>query len=151
MFSLHVHVYLDDWLFRHMKRDVLRRFMSEILDFICNLSWQVNLDKSSLVSSQSFKYLGLHFVTDLDLIRPADHLLVELEHTMLEICAHSPVAGLSAHEIYSILAVSMLGSLHDQYRSSAKSRHRVVGCIHGLVRDRLDIHVVHSREYSCRV
>ena len=64
-FSIHVHVYLGDWLFCHHEREVLVCLMPQILDFIQDLGWEVNLDKSSIVPSQNFEYFGLHFVTNL--------------------------------------------------------------------------------------
>ena len=46
--SLHVHLYLDDWLFHHLDSETLLRFMLDLLDFIHSLGWEVNLNNSSL-------------------------------------------------------------------------------------------------------
>ena len=54
-FCLPVHVYLDDWLFQHQDRE-------SFSNWCC----------------QSFEYLSLRFCTDLEVVRPADHLLDKL-------------------------------------------------------------------------
>ena len=64
MFSLHVHVYLDDWLLRHQQREFLLH-KPRIVQFLRSLGWEVNVDKLSLTPSQSFEYLGLFFRSDL--------------------------------------------------------------------------------------
>ena len=50
-----------------------------IIGFLRSLGWEVNMDKSSLTPSQSFEYLGLAFRSDLEVVRPADHLLAKLQ------------------------------------------------------------------------
>ena len=72
---LHVHVYLNDWLFRHQDREILLKLAPEIVAFLQSVGWEVNLEKSSLTPSQSFEYLGLRFCKYLEIVRPADHLL----------------------------------------------------------------------------
>ena len=72
MFSLHVHVYLDDWLFQHQQKEFLLLHTSRIVQFLRSLGWAVNVDKSSLTPSQSFNYLGLTFHPDLEVVHPAD-------------------------------------------------------------------------------
>ena len=54
MFNLHVHVYLDNWLFRHQHRVFLLLHTPRIIHFLVSLGWEVNVDKSSLTPSQIF-------------------------------------------------------------------------------------------------
>ena len=90
--------------------------MPQILDFVQELGWEVNLHKSSLVPSQSFEYLGLHFVTDLDLVRPADHLLVKLESKVLELRAQLRITPRNLQEFLGLVnfftPLVRLGHLH---------------------------------------
>ena len=72
--SLHVHVYLDDWLFRHQDHEIVVELEPVVVAFLQSLGWEVNLEKSSPTPSQSFEYLSLCFRTDLGIVRPADHL-----------------------------------------------------------------------------
>ena len=79
-------------------------------------TWDVNLDKSSLVPSQNFEYLGLHFVTILDLVRPANHLLVKLESKVLELCAQHRISPRKLQEFLRLVKfftpLIRLGCLH---------------------------------------
>ena len=78
VFSLRVHVYLDDWLFRHQQREFLLLHAPRIVQFLRSLGWEVNVNKSSPTPSQSFEYLGLAFHSDLEVVRLADHMLAKL-------------------------------------------------------------------------
>ena len=81
-FCLHMHAYLDDWLFRHQDCEIIFQFLSEIIAFPQSLGREVILGKSSLTPSQSFEYLGLRFCTDLEVVRPADQLLDKLHQDL---------------------------------------------------------------------
>ena len=85
------------------EREVLVRLMPQILDFVQDLGWEVNLDKSSLVLSLTFQYLGLHFVTDLDLVRPADHLLVRIESRVLQLRAQLQSTPQKLQEFFGLV------------------------------------------------
>ena len=54
----------------------------EIAAFLQSLVWEVNSEKSALTLSQSFKYLGLHFRSDLKIVHPADDLLDRLHQDL---------------------------------------------------------------------
>ena len=75
-FFLHMHVYVNDWLFRHQDCEILLQLVPEIVAILQSVGQEVNLKLSSLTPSQSFEYLGLRFHTDLGVVRQADHLLV---------------------------------------------------------------------------
>ena len=79
---LHMHVYLDDWLFQHQDREIHLELAPEIVVFLQFLGREVNLEKSSLTPSQSFKYLGLCFCMDLKVVGPADHPLDKLHQDL---------------------------------------------------------------------
>ena len=82
MFSLHVHVYSDDWLFRHQQRKFVLLHTPRIFQFLRSLGWEVSVDKLSPTASQSFEYLGLTFHSDLEVVRPVDHLLAKLQREL---------------------------------------------------------------------
>ena len=78
----------------------------------------MNLDKSSLVPSQSFEYLGLHFVTDCKVLELRAQLwITPSEFTgisqVIELFRFPSLSGSPAHVADSVLAVGTLGSLLD--------------------------------------
>ena len=89
------------------EREVLVRLMPRLLDFVQDLGWEVNLNRSSLVPSPTFEYLGLHFVTSLDLGRPADRLLVKLECRVLELLAQLRTTPWNLQEFFGLVNFSL--------------------------------------------
>ena len=81
-YSLHVHMYLDDWLFRHHHRELLIELAIKIVAFLQSLRWEVNLKKLSLTPSRSYEYLSLRFRSDLGVVHLADHLLDKLQRDL---------------------------------------------------------------------
>ena len=86
-----MHVYLDDWLFRHQVREILLQLVPEIVAFLQSLGWEVNLEKSSLNPSQSFEYLSLRFRSDLEIVDLADHLLDRLHRDLTVLMRKIPI------------------------------------------------------------
>ncbi|MES9881468.1 MAG: reverse transcriptase domain-containing protein [Sedimenticola sp.] len=67
--------YLDDWLIYHISREVLERHLSKVWEIVTRLGLLPNMEKSDLVPSQSFEFIGMYFQTNLGTVRvPADRV-----------------------------------------------------------------------------
>lgn len=69
-FDLHFHFYLDDWLLRNPSREQLLDQSRLLLQLTNNLGFLVNWEKSQLVPSQRFRYLGVEFESTSGLMFP---------------------------------------------------------------------------------
>jgi len=70
--SIQMHVYLDDWLIVHMDPKILEQQTQEVLLKARELGWLINLEKSMLVPTQQFVFLGMAVNTELNCVRPAE-------------------------------------------------------------------------------
>ena len=59
--SIHCHQYLDDWLLKNKSRSLLLAQAQKAIDITVKLGFLINKEKSNLLPSQSFVYLGAHF------------------------------------------------------------------------------------------
>ncbi len=92
--------YLDDWLIYHISREVVLSHLTQVWEIITRLGLLPNLDKSELVPSQRFVYIGMHFLTDLGIVRiPQDK--VDNIVSLLSSCRES--SRLSARTYLSLL------------------------------------------------
>ncbi len=73
------HFYLDDWLIRHHDPVVLQEQLQVVLRLAARLGWLVNKEKSDLVPSRQFTYLGLDFDTQSAVVRPSLRRVERLE------------------------------------------------------------------------
>jgi hypothetical protein len=51
-------IYLDDLLLLHQDKDYLQQIGEEISQYLSYLGWSVNIEKSHLIPSKQFEYLG---------------------------------------------------------------------------------------------
>jgi hypothetical protein len=58
MWGVRVVIYLDDIIVLHQNEKDLERIGKEIADYLQYLGWTVNLEKSHLIPSKKFTYLG---------------------------------------------------------------------------------------------
>ena len=65
-----LHRYLDDLLIRSQSRDECLKWTQELLDLLYKLGLGVNLEKSDLIPSQDFVYIGVRFMTSKGVIVP---------------------------------------------------------------------------------
>ena len=59
--AISLHLYLDDWLCRHHNRELLSLQRDFLLGLLPFLGLQVNLEKSELVPTQSFTFIGVSY------------------------------------------------------------------------------------------
>ncbi len=96
--------YLDDWLVYHLSREVLLNHLSQVWDCITRLGLLPNLEKSDLVPTQRFQYIGMYFLADLGIVRvPPDR--VDKIVSQVSTCIES--SSLTARSF-----LSLLGSLN---------------------------------------
>ena len=55
--------YLDDWLLYNTDRELLLQQMNQVVQMAGSLGWVINLEKSELVPSQQFDFLGMSLDT----------------------------------------------------------------------------------------
>lgn len=67
-----LHRYLDDLLIRSQSRSQCLAWTHSLLDLLVRLGLGVSLEKSDLVPSQTFTYIGIRFLTDRGLMSPPD-------------------------------------------------------------------------------
>ena len=65
--GIRLHVYLDDWLLLAQSEARCRGHLEFVLNLCSNLGFILNDEKSDLIPSQSFLYLGMCFDTDASL------------------------------------------------------------------------------------
>ncbi|CAH2217847.1 jg643 [Pararge aegeria aegeria] len=64
--GLRLVVYLDDYLIVHQSEKILRTHVQLAIQFLTNLGWCVNIEKSITTPSRSLEYLGVKWDTDLN-------------------------------------------------------------------------------------
>ena len=67
-----IFVYLDDWLLVAPSPQLLQSFLAEVIHLVQSLGFIVNMDKSSLVPSQSPLFLGATLDFRMALVRPSE-------------------------------------------------------------------------------
>jgi hypothetical protein len=72
--------YLDDLLFLHTTAEVLQRQIIEIADLIQEMGWTINWDKSQLVPTQQFLFLGIEWDTTNMEVRIEKGRTIALQH-----------------------------------------------------------------------
>ena len=72
--------YLDDWLSRNQNGLTLLEHRQLIIQLIVNLGLIINQEKSDLIPSQKFIFIGMEFLTHLSIVRiPLDRIQTVLE------------------------------------------------------------------------
>ena len=64
-----LHPYLDDWLARNQCRRTLLEHRHYLMSLITSLGLIINYEKSELVPTQTFTFIGMEFLTNLNLVR----------------------------------------------------------------------------------
>jgi len=73
------HRYLDDFLIRCQSQQLCQEWTLFVLDLLFDLGLGVSLEKSDLVASQIFKYIGILFLTLLGLMRPPEDRVTKIQ------------------------------------------------------------------------
>ena len=67
--AITLHPYLDDWLARNQNRRKLLEHRQFILSLINSLGLIINYEKSDLVPAQVFTFIGMEFLTHINIVR----------------------------------------------------------------------------------
>ena len=122
-----LHPYLDDWLARNQNRRKLLEHRQFILSLINSLGLIINYEKSDLVPAQVFTFIGMEFLTHINIVRvPQVRQMKILESVKIFLQKTS----VSARDFLSLLGqlnaaadFVMLGRLH--LRSLQISLHKL--------------------------
>ena len=111
-----LHPYLDDWLSRNQSRLTLLEHRHFIIQLITSLGLIINQEKSDLIPTQMFTFIGMEFLTHMNIVRvPQARVQILLE----TVKKFSQKTYVSAREFLSLLGLLnaaadfvMLGRLH---------------------------------------
>ena len=67
--AITLHLYLDDWLARNQNRRKLLEHRQFIMSLINSLGLIINYEKSDLVPAQVFTFIGMEFLTHINIVR----------------------------------------------------------------------------------
>ena len=111
-----LHPYLDDWLARNQCRRTLLEHRHYLMSLITSLGLIINYEKSELVPTQTFTFIGMEFLINLNLVRvPQDRI----QKILQAILVFSQETFVSARTF-----LSLLGQLN------AAADHVVLGRLH---------------------
>ena len=114
--AITLHPYLDDWLARNQNRRRLLEHRQFILSLIISLGLIINYEKSDLVPAQVFTFIGMEFLTHINIVRvPQTRQMKILETVRM----FSQKTSVSARDFLSLLGqlnaaadLVILGQLH---------------------------------------
>ena len=114
--AITLHPYLDDWLARNQNRRRLLEHRQFILSLINSLGLIINYEKSDLVPAQVFTFIGMEFLTHINIVRiPQTSQMKILETVRM----FSQKTSVSARDFPSLLGqlnaaadLVILGRLH---------------------------------------
>lgn len=98
--GIFMRAYLDDWLVHSQKQETCLQNTSIVLQRAQQLGFYVNIEKSDLVPSQDFIYLGMKFDTVAYVVKPAPARIEKLLATLSRLLNKETV---SAREIAGLL------------------------------------------------
>ena len=111
-----LHPYLDDWLARNQNRRRLLEHRQFILSLINSLGLIINYKKSDLVPAQVFTFIGMEFLTHINIVRVPQIWQMKILETVR---MFSQKTSVSARDFLSLLGqlnaaadLVMLGRLH---------------------------------------
>ncbi|CAG2205223.1 unnamed protein product [Mytilus edulis] len=111
-----IHSYLDDSLIKNHCRSLLEEHTNLSILLLLRLGFLISWEKSEIIPSQSFNFLGEHFRTDLGLVLPQEEKVVKVRQLVNALTQFSSVP---AHQLLqlvgfliSIMDVIPLGRLH---------------------------------------
>ena len=95
-----LHPYLDDWLSRNQSRLILLEHRHFIIQLITSLGLIINQEKSDLIPTQMFTFIGMEFLTHMNIVRvPQARVQILLE----TVKKFSQKTYVSAQEFLSLL------------------------------------------------
>ena len=103
--GIRLRVYLDDWLLLAQSASLCLGHSQIVLDLCMRLGFVLNEEKSDLIPSQTFLYLGMQFDTVSWTISPSPQRILRLQETLLLI--------LSLQEAPARVLASLLGMMES--------------------------------------
>ncbi len=82
--SVHIHSYIDDWLIKNYKINLLNQHAMEEVNLSIKLGWILNFTKSDLVASQYPNYVGVQYDLKLGIAKPSITKLKEWEQSIIQ-------------------------------------------------------------------
>ena len=114
--GIRLHHYLDDWLIRAPSKEKCHSQTQALLSLVKDLGFVVNLKKSELHPSQSFDFLGYHFLLDLALVKPAQDRWTKLQEMFQRLSKKSVISVRTLMSTIGLLASTektvKLGRMH---------------------------------------
>ena len=114
--AITLHPYLDDWLARNQNRRRLLEHRQFILSLINSLGLIINYEKSDLVPAKVFTFIGMEFLTHINIVRVPQARQMKILETVR---MFSQKTSVSARDFLSLLGqlnaaanLVMLGRLH---------------------------------------
>ena len=77
--GVRLHVYLDDWLIRADTPEQANQHAQMTIRFLQYLGWVINYEKSDLVPSQDFEFIGMHFNTRQFTVAPLPKMRLKIQ------------------------------------------------------------------------
>ena len=111
-----IHSYLDDSLIKNHCRSLLEEHTNLSILLLLRLGFLISWEKSEIIPSQSFNFLGEHFRTDLGLVLPPEEKVVKVCQLVNALTQFSSVPARQLLQLVgfliSIMDVIPLGRLH---------------------------------------
>ena len=114
--AITLHPYLDDWLARNQNRRRLLEQRQFVLSLINSLGLIINYEKLDLVTAQVFTFIGMEFLTHINIVRVPQSRQIKILETVR---MFSQKTSVSARDFLSLLGqlnaaadLVMLGRLH---------------------------------------
>ena len=98
--GMRLHAYLDDWLQPSISQSLSFQQRDQLLQTVLSLGFVPNWDKSELIPSQTFCFLGARFDLEKGMIGPSLDRILRLQTLIRKMLASHSV---SAREIHSLL------------------------------------------------
>ena len=116
-----LHPYLDDWLARNQCRRTLLEHRHYLMSLITSLGSIINYEKSELVPTQTFTFIGMEFLTNLNLVRvPQDRIQKYSKPFWSFLRRHSYQPGLSClfwdNSMRQQITLFWADSISDHYK-----------------------------------
>ncbi|XP_048756253.1 uncharacterized protein LOC125667016 [Ostrea edulis] len=114
--SIFIHTYLDDSLIKNFSFNLLHQHTHRVIHLLLKLGFLISWEKSEIVPSQSFIFIGEQFRTDLGIVLPPEEKFLKLQYLLDELLS---VKQASARQflqligfLISLMDIVPLGRLH---------------------------------------